>query len=152
MEVKADQVIAIKGVDNFNYFKPIIYHNTFISIIYLVMRLSRPLLTSSEVVVSDPWDLLGQFDSMSLDEDFKQISTAGTNLILPQSFGYLQLKLFKHSVAKFYMLFILILRTIYLGETFQSYLRVQNIGPQPVSNVSVKVIVKRNISLKYRLN
>lgn len=62
------------------------------------MRLSRPLLTSSEVVVSDPWDLLGQFDSMSLDEDFKQISTAGTNLILPQSFGYLELKLFKHTV------------------------------------------------------
>lgn len=32
-----------------------------------------------------------------------------------------------------------IFSTIYLGETFQSYLRIQNVGSQIVSNVSVKV-------------
>lgn len=31
------------------------------------------------------------------------------------------------------------LSTIYLGETFQSYLRVQNVGTQSVFNVTVKV-------------
>lgn len=45
------------------------------------------------------------------------------------------------------LFFLYILRTIYLGETFQSYLRIQNIGPQPVSNVSVKVNIKRKIVL-----
>ena len=62
------------------------------------MRLSRPLLTSADVLTSDSWDLPGQLNSTlpdSLQDEFtQQISLAGTSLILPQSFGYYSC--FKH--------------------------------------------------------
>lgn len=58
----------------------------------IVMRLSRPMLASTDFITSDPWDLPGQFDSIATDplqdEFTKQIPLAGTSLILPQSFGY----------------------------------------------------------------
>jgi len=83
-----------------------------------VMRLSRPLLYNPPVVESDPWDLPGKYLEHCVPSDSfdptENISVEN-NVILPQGFG-----------------------TIYLGETFQSYLRVQNTASQVVTNVVVK--------------
>ncbi|XP_046440856.1 trafficking protein particle complex subunit 13-like isoform X1 [Daphnia pulex] len=88
-----------------------------------VMRLSRPVFTQPGLFHPEPWDLvstiLSQEENNVLIEDADQTLdktfSPKFGLLLPQSFG-----------------------TIYLGETFQSYLRVQNVGSCLVSNISIK--------------
>nr|CAH0104181.1 unnamed protein product [Daphnia galeata] len=87
-----------------------------------VMRLSRPLFTQPGLFHPEPCDLVNAIKSQGAnnfiiqeDQILDTTFSPKFGLLLPQSFG-----------------------TIYLGETFQSYLRVQNVGSCLVSNITIK--------------
>ncbi|XP_045031668.1 trafficking protein particle complex subunit 13 isoform X1 [Daphnia magna] len=88
-----------------------------------VMRLSRPLFTQCDphhleffyLTDTKPSAETDCYSLVHADHDLDMTLSSRHGLLLPQSFG-----------------------TIYLGETFQSYLRVQNVGSFLVSNISIK--------------
>ncbi|KAI9557246.1 hypothetical protein GHT06_017069 [Daphnia sinensis] len=88
-----------------------------------VMRLSRPLFTQCDphhlefrsLTATKPSPEMDCSSLAHADHDLDMTLSPKHGLLLPQSFG-----------------------TIYLGETFQSYLRVQNVGSFLVSNISIK--------------
>ncbi|KAE8738212.1 hypothetical protein FOCC_FOCC016318 [Frankliniella occidentalis] len=91
-----------------------------------VMRLTRPTLSCPVIVTSDSKDLPGNLLNSDLKNDVTSVSgvetlTAGQFLQLPQSFG-----------------------TIYLGETFSSYICVHNDSKEIAKDVTVKIDLQTN--------
>ena len=121
------------------------------------MRLSRPLFTQHGLQNLELWD----FASVAVPKDGAEKCHIEENslqnldgafsskfgLLLPQSFGY---QIFWIIFWAAFLSWVFC-RTIYLGETFQSYLRVQNVGSSLVSNVTIKVQSVMNIFFVYWL-
>ncbi|KAH8410658.1 hypothetical protein KR009_011099 [Drosophila setifemur] len=93
-----------------------------------VMRLMRPTLVGlGPVVTCEPNDLAQRFrhtqESDGISGACAETLAAGQVMLLPQSFG-----------------------SIYLGETFSSYICVHNTTTLPVENVTVKADLQSNTS------
>ncbi|XP_055619261.1 probable trafficking protein particle complex subunit 13 homolog [Toxorhynchites rutilus septentrionalis] len=91
-----------------------------------VMRLTRPTLVNSQIVTAEAKDLpQNTFDKIlegsATTVQGSETLAAGQFMLLPQSFG-----------------------SIYLGETFSSYVCVHNCRTHPVTNVTVKADLQSN--------
>lgn len=108
------------------------------------MRLSRPGFMPRENSNLEPWDLANVIpsqcssnvdsgnDNMETDIGLQFFPQSG--LQLPQSFGFVKTNNVLSKISTYYLF-----RTIYLGETFQSYLRIQNVSSTLVSNITIQV-------------
>lgn len=90
------------------------------------MRLTRPTLVNSQIVTAEAKDLpQNTFDKIlegaATTVQGSETLAAGQFMLLPQSFG-----------------------SIYLGETFSSYVCVHNCRAHPVTNVTVKADLQSN--------
>ncbi|XP_055382573.1 probable trafficking protein particle complex subunit 13 homolog [Condylostylus longicornis] len=91
-----------------------------------VMRLTQPTLVSPQIITSENKDLPQGIFQQILQNDVTSVSgaetlAAGQFMLLPQSFG-----------------------SIYLGETFSSYICVHNCANHPVDGVTVKADLQSN--------
>ncbi|KAF4525999.1 hypothetical protein B566_EDAN000791 [Ephemera danica] len=105
-----------------------------------VMRLTRPTLFSSMVVTCDSKDLPGSMYTNDLKNDIASVPgtetlAIGQFLLLPQSFGFVTITC--HFVIHCLTCFS-VCSNLYLGETFSSYVCVQNNSSVTVKDVTVK--------------
>ena len=117
---KVEHTLTLKGLlSNLNH-EIYFYRKRVIIIFFLVMRLTKPALSSPLIVTNESKDLPEDILNNDLKNDITTVNetetlAVGQFLLIPQSFG-----------------------TIHLGESFLGYILIHNDSNQIAKNVHVK--------------